>query len=122
MHLGAVLGTLMVVNVWVRILPAQRRMLAAVKRGESVDMAPGLNAKKRSTHNTYMTLPVVFIMVSNHFPTTYGSRWSWLVVAALAVAGGAIRHFMLVRTRSVAWLLGVAAALFAAVYILTSRG
>lgn len=122
MHLGAVLGTLMVSNVWVRILPPQSRMLAAVKRGDAVDPAPGLAAKKRSTHNTYMTLPVVFIMVSNHFPTTYGSRWNWLAVILLGLAGAAVRHFMLVRTKRVAWLLGFAAVTFAAVAFLTSRG
>lgn len=122
MHVGAVLGTLMVMNVWIRILPNQRRMLAAVKRGEIVNQAPGLNAKKRSTHNTYMTLPVIFIMVSNHFPTTYGSRWNWLALVALSLAGAAVRHFILVRTKGVAWLLGAAAAMFAAVFYLTSRG
>ncbi|MEO6327011.1 MAG: urate hydroxylase PuuD [Thermoanaerobaculia bacterium] len=122
MHVGAVLGTLMVMNVWVRILPNQRRMLAAVRRGEAVDQTPGLNAKKRSTHNTYMTLPVIFIMVSNHFPTTYGSRWNWIALVALSIAGALTRHFMLVRTKQVAWMLGAAAVIFAAVFYLTSRG
>ncbi len=122
MHLGAVLGTVMVANVWVRILPPQRRMLAAVRRGDAVDPAPGLAAKKRSTHNTYMTLPVLFIMVSNHFPSTYGSRWSWLVVVALGLAGAAVRHFMLVRTRRAAWLLAFAAATFSAMALVASRG
>ena len=107
-HAGAVLGTLMVLNVWVRILPVQARLLAAVKRGENPDPAPGLAAKKRSTHNTYMTLPVVFIMVSNHFPTTYGNRWNWLALVLLSLAGGAVRHFMLDRSRRNAWLLALA--------------
>ena len=118
-HAGAVLGTLMVMNVWACILPAQRRMLAAVKAGQAVDPAPGLAAKKRSTHNTYMTLPVLFVMVSNHFPTTYGSRWNWLVLLLLSLAGGAVRHFMLDRSRRNAWLLAAAAALVAAVLVLT---
>jgi uncharacterized membrane protein len=121
MHLGAVLGTIMVANVWVRILPPQNRMLARVRASQPVDPAPGLAAKKRSTHNTYLTLPVVFIMVSNHFPTTYGSRWNWGVVVALGLAGAAVRHFMLVRTKRVAWLLGFAVAIFAAVAFVTSR-
>jgi uncharacterized membrane protein len=106
-------------NVWVCILPAQRRMLAAVKTGQALDPAPGLAAKKRSTHNTYMTLPVLFVMVSNHFPTTYGSRWNWLVLLLLSLAGGAVQHFMLDRSRRNAWLLAAAAALVAAVLVLT---
>jgi len=122
MHLGAVLGSLMVTNVWGNILPTQRRTLAAVARGEAIDPAPGLVAKKRSTHNTYMTLPVVFIMLSNHFPTTYGSRYNWLALVVISVAAAAVRHFMLVRTKQVAWLLAVAAVAVAAVFYLTSRG
>ncbi len=120
MHVGAMLGTLMVTNVWVRILPAQRRMLAAVKRGEPVDPAPGLNAKKRSTHNTYMTLPVLFVMVSNHFPTTYGSRWNWVVLLLLSLAGAALRHFMLSRTKQNAWLLVAASLAVVTVFSITS--
>jgi uncharacterized membrane protein len=119
LHAGAVLGTIMVLNVWVRILPVQRRMLAAVRAGQGVDPAPGLAAKKRSTHNTYMTLPVVFSMVSSHFPTTYGSRWSWVVLVLLALAGGGIRHFMLTRSTKTAWLLAAGAALTAAAFVLT---
>ena len=119
LHAGAVLGTIMVLNVWVRILPVQRRMLSAVRAGQSVDPAPGLAAKKRSTHNTYMTLPVVFTMVSNHFPTTYGSRWNWLVLVLLALAGGGIHHFMLTRSTKTAWLLAAGAALTAAAFVLT---
>ncbi len=118
-HAGAILGTLMVLNVWVRILPVQTRMLAAVRAGRDVDPAPGLGAKKRSTHNTYMTLPVVFTMVSNHFPTTYGSTWNWLVLVILAVAGGGIRHFMLTRSPRTAWLLLAGTAFVAGAFVLT---
>lgn len=119
MHAGAALGTLMVLNVWLRILPAQRRMLAAVREGRPVDTAPGLRAKARSTHNTYMTLGVLFVMVSNHFPTTYGSRWNWAVLVLLAVSGGATRHFMLTRSARTAWLLAAGGALAAAAFVLT---
>jgi uncharacterized membrane protein len=119
MHAGAALGTIMVLNVWMRILPVQRRMLAAVRAGQAVDPAPGLGAKKRSTHNSYLTLPVLFVMVSNHFPTTYGSRWNWAVLVLLALAGGAIRHFMLTRSAKTAWLLAVGGALAAAAFVLT---
>jgi uncharacterized membrane protein len=97
-------------------------MLAAARRGEPVDTTPGLAAKKRSTHNTYMTLPVLFVMVSNHFPTTYGSRYAWIALLLMSLAGAAARHFMLVRTRRVAWLLAAAAALVVATYLLTAKG
>ena len=120
LHAGAALGTIMVLNVWVRILPAQRRMLAAVRAGTPVDPASGLRAKARSTHNTYLTLPVLFVMVSNHFPTTYGSRFSGLVLVLLSLAGAGIRHFMLTRSSKTAWLLAVAGALAAAAFVLTN--
>jgi uncharacterized membrane protein len=119
MHAGAALGTIMVLNVWMRILPVQRRALAAVRAGQNVDPAPGLSAKERSTHNSYLTLPVLFVMVSNHFPTTYGSRWNWAVLVLLALAGGAIRHFMLTRSTKTAWLLALGGALAAAAFVLT---
>src|SRR5512135_1721787 len=119
LHAGAALGTVMVLNVWVRILPAQRRALAAVRAGTPVDPSPGLRAKARSTHNTYMTLGVLFVMVSNHFPTTYGNRWNWAVLVLLALAGGAIRHFMLTRSAKTAWLLALGGALTAAAFVLT---
>jgi uncharacterized membrane protein len=87
-HLGAILGTIMTANVWFRILPAQRKMIAAAAAGETFDMALGAQAKLRSKHNTFMAVPVVFIMISNHFPVaTYGNSHNWAVMVAL-VAGG----------------------------------
>jgi uncharacterized membrane protein len=87
-HLGAIMGTIMTLNVWVRILPAQRKMIAAAAAGDKFDMALGAQAKLRSKHNTFMAVPVVFIMISNHFPVaTYGNTHNWAVLMAL-VAGG----------------------------------
>jgi uncharacterized membrane protein len=87
-HVGAILGTIMTANVWFCILPAQRKMIAAAAAGEKFDMALGAQAKLRSKHNTFMAVPVVFIMISNHFPVaTYGNRHNWAVLVAL-VAGG----------------------------------
>jgi uncharacterized membrane protein len=87
-HVGAMYGTIMAANVWMRILPAQRRTIAAAKSGEPFDPALGARAKQRSKHNTYMVVPVVFTMISNHYPvTTYGSRYNWLVLSALVLAG-----------------------------------
>ena len=88
-HVGAVLGTLMVANVWIRILPFQRQMVAAAKQGQMPDMSLAERAKQRTKHNTYMVVPVVFIMISNHFPVaTYGNRYNWAVLSLLIVVGG----------------------------------
>ncbi len=85
---GAVLGTLMAANVWMRILPAQRQLIGAVKEGRAPDLRLADIAKQRSKQNTFMVVPVVFIMISNHFPvSTYGDAHNWLILAALIVAG-----------------------------------
>jgi uncharacterized membrane protein len=92
-HVGAMFGTLMTANVWMRILPAQRKMVAALKEGRKPDAALAARAKLRSKHNTYMVVPVVFIMLSNHFPTaTYGNTYNWIILAVLVLVGwGAAR-------------------------------
>jgi uncharacterized membrane protein len=87
-HLGALLGTIMVLNVWMRILPAQRKMIAAAAAGAAFDPALGAQAKLRSKHNTFMAVPVAFIMLSNHFPVaTYGNTYSWEILAGLVLVG-----------------------------------
>lgn len=87
-HVGAAFGTIMFLNVWMRILPAQRRMIAAVKEGREPDPREGARAKLRSKHNTFMVVPVVFTMISNHYPTsTYGRDYNWLVLSALVLVG-----------------------------------
>jgi uncharacterized membrane protein len=87
-HLGAIFGTIMTVNVWMRILPAQRRMLAAAAAGEKFDASAGAQAKLRSKHNTFMAVPVVFLMLSNHYPVaTYGNHYGWQIMVGLVVAG-----------------------------------
>ena len=87
-HMGAIFGTIMTANVWQRILPAQRRMIAAVAAGKELDLSLGAQAKLRSKHNTFMAVPVVFLMLSNHYPVaTYGNHYSWWVLMALVVAG-----------------------------------
>ena len=88
LHLGAVFGTIMFVNVWEMILPAQRKMIAALKEGRRPDERLAAQAKLRSKHNTFMVVPVVFTMISNHFPvSTYGHRYNWLILSALVLAG-----------------------------------
>ncbi len=88
MHIGAMLGTLMTVNVWEVIIPAQRKMVAALSEGKAVDTTLGERAKGRSKHNTYMVMPLVFIMMSNHFPTiTYGASANWIVLSLIVLVG-----------------------------------
>jgi uncharacterized membrane protein len=88
LHVGALFGTIMFLNVWMRILPAQRKMLAALKDGREPDASLAARAKSRSKHNTFMAVPVVFIMLSNHFPTaTYGTSYNWVILIGLILAG-----------------------------------
>ena len=88
MHAGAILGTIMTANVWMRILPAQRNMIAATSAGKSPDAALAAGAKMRSKHNTFLIWPVVLIMISNHFPVaTYGNSNNWLVLSVLVLVG-----------------------------------
>jgi uncharacterized membrane protein len=87
-HMGGMFGTLMAVNVWEVILPAQRSLVAALNAGQPPDQALAQRAKTRSKHNTFMVVPVVFIMISNHFPTaTYGTSESWIVLSVLVLVG-----------------------------------
>ena len=96
-HVGAIIGTMMVGNVFFVIMPAQRSMVAAIEAGEEPDPSKPKNALLRSRHNNYLTLPVLFIMISNHFPSTYGNDLNWLVLVALAVISVAVRHYFNTR-------------------------
>jgi uncharacterized membrane protein len=102
-HFGAVLGTIMVSNVWRRILPAQQQMIDATRAGTAVDWSLGEKAKTRSRHNNYMTFPVLFTMLSNHFPGTWGSSANWIVLLVLAFASGIVKHFMNVSEDARYW-------------------
>ncbi len=123
MHVGAVLGTIMVANVWERIIPAQQQMVAATRAGQPADFTLGERAKQRSVHNSYMTFPVLFIMLSNHFPATYASPVNWLVLLLLVVAGAAVRHAMIGQGPSSRWaLLAAGLALAGAMFFSTPKG
>ena len=88
MHIGAAFGTIMTANVWMIILPAQRQMIAATEKGERPDMSLAGKARRCSKHNTYMSIPVIFIMISNHFPTiTYGNNHNWLILGGFILFG-----------------------------------
>jgi len=86
-HIGAIFGTIMAANVWMRIWPAQRKIIAAIKGGQAPDPALAAMAGLRSRHNTYMSLPLLFLMVSNHYPTMYGSAYGWLCAMGMVVVG-----------------------------------
>lgn len=94
-HLGAIFGTIMAANVWMHILPAQRRMIAALNEGRKPDEQLAARAKLRSKQNTFMAVPVVFIMISNHYPgVTYGDRYNWLILSGLVLAGWIAAKFI----------------------------
>lgn len=119
-HVGAMLGTLMVANVWRRILPAQQEMIDATKEGRQPDFTLSAKAKRRSVHNSYMTLPVLFIMLSNHYPETYGHRQNWVVLLLLIFAGAAVRHAMIGKGRLRWWVLAPVAAALAVLLAMTA--
>lgn len=118
-HVGSVIGTIMVANVFLVIIPGQRKMLAQIRAGQSPDPRPGIAAKTRSVHNTYFTLPVLFIMISNHYPMTYSNAYGWLVLAAIGLAGVLVRYFFILthKGRTVPALPIVAGVVLAAVAI-----
>ncbi len=120
MHVGVLLGTLMVGNVWRRIIPAQRAMVGAAQRGAEPDHTLGEKAKLRSVHNNYMTFPLLAIMLSNHFPSTYGHKHNWLILAGLIVVGAGVRHFMNLRRGGREIVLLPVAAVLAALIMMTA--
>jgi uncharacterized membrane protein len=118
---GAMLGTIMAANVWRVIIPGQTKMLAQTRAGEPVDTAPGVLAKERSTHNHYLTFPVLFLMLSQHFPAGYGHPLGWLVLLLVCGFAVALKYVMNKRARS-DWRAVVAgAAAFVAAIVLTAR-
>jgi len=118
-HVGALIGTIMVGNVLMLIIPGQRKMVEAMSAGRMPDPVHGQKAKQRSVHNNYFTLPVLFIMISNHYAMTYRHERAWLVLAFIMAAGVFIRHFFNLRHKGrVEWrypVIGV--ALLAAVAV-----
>ena len=94
-HMGAMFGTIMAANVWMHILPAQKRMIAALKEGHKPDERLSAQAKLRSKQNTFMAVPVVFIMISHHYPgVTYGDRYNWIILSALILLGWIAAKFI----------------------------
>ncbi|HYL24405.1 MAG TPA: urate hydroxylase PuuD [Burkholderiales bacterium] len=120
-HYGAILGTIMSANVAHVIIPGQRRMVQAVREGREPDPRDAAMGKQRSVHNTYFTLPVVFVMISNHYAMTYGTRWSWLALVGITLGGALIRVWFVLRHKGRApawvWIAGVAVIVATAVLL-----
>ena len=110
LHFGAVLGTIMAANVFFVIIPGQKKMVAAAARGEAPDPVHGIRGKQRSVHNTYFTLPVLFVMTSNHFAMLYGHAFNWLILIGVSLAGALIRVYFVERHKGAASPMPVAAA------------
>jgi uncharacterized membrane protein len=123
-HVGALIGTVMVANVFLIIIPNQRKVVAAMLAGAFVDPKLGKQAKQRSVHNNYMTLPVLIIMVSNHYPIVFSNPLNWLLLAGLGLTGAVIRHFFNLKNAGRVqpqWLV-YGALLFLSVAVLSYAG
>jgi uncharacterized membrane protein len=123
-HIGAIIGTIMVLNVFFVIIPSQKSMVESAKKGEAGDLSLGKKALMRSIHNNYMTLPVLFIMISNHFPSTFGNDNNWIVLSALIIVGAGIRHWFNLKGKGTInyWLIPFSLLLLIAVLIYTMPG
>jgi uncharacterized membrane protein len=97
MQIGTVLGTIMVANVLMVIIPGQKKVVASLIANETPDPKHGMIAKQRSLHNNYLTLPVIFIMISNHYPLIYATKYSWFIISIILIIGALIRHFFNVK-------------------------
>jgi len=92
-HTGALMGTIMSGNVFMNIIPNQKKVIADLIAGRTPNPAYGKQAKTRSTHNNYLTLPVIFLMISGHYPLTFTSPYAWVMVGFVLIAGALVRHF-----------------------------
>ncbi len=119
LHVGALMGTIMAANVFFHIIPGQKKMVAEIRQGLTPNPIYGIIGKQRSVHNTYFTLPVLFLMISNHYPMTYSHKYGWLVMAIILLAGVLIRQFFVLRHsgRGNVLLPLIAIALIAAVVV-----
>jgi uncharacterized membrane protein len=124
-QIGAIVGTIMVANVFAVIIPNQKKIVAALLSGRSPDPELGKQSKQRSVHNNYLTLPVIVLMISNHYPLLFATRYNWLIVALVLALGPIIRHFFNERhagRKSPWWVWGIAAAGMVAIAMLSAAG
>lgn len=124
-HVGVFIGTMMAANVFMVIIPNQRKIVASLMKGERPDPSYGAMGKQRSLHNTYLTLPVLLMMVSNHYAFLTGHPQSWILILLIVLGGASLRHY-LVRTevgdeqREIAWLLPVIGGVLGLAMFLTA--
>ncbi|MGH8033937.1 MAG: urate hydroxylase PuuD [Lysobacterales bacterium] len=120
-HIGAAIGTVMVANVFFVIIPAQKELVNALIEGRAPQARQGQNALQRSRHNNYLTLPVLFVMISGHYPGTYGSPYGWLILVVFSLASVGIRHWFNVRHLPAynRWILPLALLLLASLVLAT---
>jgi len=124
-QIGAIIGTIMVANVFALIIPNQKKIVASLIAGQAPDPKLGKASKERSLHNNYLTLPVVVLMISNHYPLLYATRFNWIIVAIILALGPVIRHFFNERhagRKSPWWVWGVAAIGVIAILFLSAAG
>ncbi|MEO7049112.1 MAG: urate hydroxylase PuuD [Ferruginibacter sp.] len=121
-HFGAMLGSLMVANVFFIIIPAQKAMVKAAKEGRPLDPQLGKNAGLRSLHNNYFTLPVLFVMISNHFPSTFGNDYPWLILAIISVGAAGVKHYLNLREKGqlTVWVMPVSVLILLSAAYLTA--
>ncbi len=117
LHVGALIGSIMAGNVFFGIMPAQRELVRAIEAGEKPDPRPSAFAKLRSTHNNYFTLPLLFIMISNHYPMTFAHDQAWLVLALICANAAFIRHYFNLKHQDnhQPWILGAGAVMLFAI-------
>ena len=110
-HVGACLGTIMAANVFQVIIPSQKNMVNSALENKKPDLKKGISAKNRSIHNNYITLPVLFIMISSHFPFTYGHKYNWLILILISIIGASVRHYFNLKNKKQhkIWILPAAA-------------
>lgn len=122
-HIGAIVGTAMAANVFMVIIPNQKKVVAALTAGEEPDPKLGQIGKQRSLHNNYMTLPVLLLMISNHYPMTFSNPYNWVVIAGLGLVGVTVRHFFNLRHKgkTSVGLVVAAIALFIAVMVFAAQ-
>lgn len=115
-HFGAMIGGIMVANVFFVIIPAQKAMVQAAKMGLPLDPILGKNALTRSLHNNYFTLPVLFVMVSNHFPSTFGYEYPWLILAIISLGAAGVKHYLNLKEKKQlnVWILPVSVVILLA--------
>jgi uncharacterized membrane protein len=116
-HFGAIIGTIMAGNVFFTIIPAQKAMVFAAKNNLPLNPQLGKNAGLRSLHNNYFTLPVLFVMISNHFPSTFGHEYQWIILALISLASAGVKHYLNLKEKGQlsVWVLPVSVLLLLAV-------